>query len=95
LLFSFFVFFFFPSRCPLKELEGDSDGKDLPPELVGALSSMKDDIASLQQEMQDIQNEVKNAVAAIQQQTTSMLTQVAQIDLNAEEGAAGEEEEKK
>ena len=44
---------------------------------------MKDDIASLQKEMEEIQNEVKNAVAAIQQQTTSMLTQVAQVDLNA------------
>ena len=49
---------------------------------------MKDDIASLQDEMDAIKREVQEAVSAITQQTTSMLTQVQQLQV--EEDGEGE-----
>ncbi len=61
----------------IRQLERD---ESVPPDFVLALSSMKEEIESLQSEMEAIKTEVGEAVRVIQRETNTMLAQVAQME---------------
>lgn len=69
----------------IRELQGDPDAPPLPAEVSQQLESMKEEIGSLQEEMEAIRRDVQDAVRAITQQTTSILTQVQSLSLEEEE----------
>jgi hypothetical protein len=64
----------------IRQLERESVEGELPPDIVLALSSMKEEIGSLQTEMDSIKNEVSEAVRVIQRETATMLAQVAEME---------------
>ena len=64
----------------IEELEGDPEAPALPDEVKSQLDAMKNEIGSLQDEMETIRQEVANAVREITQQTTSMITQVKELE---------------
>jgi hypothetical protein len=64
----------------IRQLEREAKPGELPPDVVLQLSAMKEDICSLQAEMDAIKNDVSDAMRMIQRETQDMLGRVAQME---------------
>ncbi len=64
----------------IRQLERDAGPNDLPPDIVMALSAMKEEIGALHAEMENIRNDVSAALRTIQEETAAMLAHVAEAE---------------